>query len=402
MNKFLNKVLNDRKINIITILFLIFFSIAAIFPIGAMHSSSSIENTAEYLADVAKNHSTSGTYAAMMIEPNNTTDKKIKDPYNEFVDLYGIFREKIATYVGTANAEKSHTIKLKEIDEDINFSFLNVDRGFGVEKYYEDDQGNVVYRQAFYPLELMFYSEHKAISDSYSFFYISQTRADSILEKRGLPHASLQDYSVLLNKLTIVEIDGKEYKFAIDNIYYERNYFYDALTEVMGEFFLGGQKYPQEIKRQGLFFLRNFAYQNKFYIDYATTEYSEKDFNFHILKYNLQDNFEINQDKIVFFPSTSSDITAVFLLVIAIAILSCSVFLMFRSVFEFKVINIIFCCIALFAPYLLFWIIYLFSKNVFLFSAFSTASVMWSSLGFIAVCFIAFLFKIARKEKPQQ
>ena len=90
-----------------------------------MNSSTTVENTSEYLADVAANHTVNGTYAGLMIEPKDGSSKKINNPYYEFHFLYGIFREGLATYVGTVNADRSHTVKLKELDEDINFSFLN-------------------------------------------------------------------------------------------------------------------------------------------------------------------------------------------------------------------------------------------------------------------------------------
>ena len=399
MSEFLNKILHNKRANLLSVLVLIFVSLLIIFPIGALHSSSVVENTSEYLADVAENHTTNGKYAAMMVEPNDETDKKINNPYYEFHYLYGIFREGLATYAGSVNADKNHSIKLKEIDDDINFSFLNVDSGFGVKEYYVDDDGNMIYKQEFYPLELMFYSNHPILPGSFSFFYISQRRADSILEKRGLPHSTREDYSKLLNTLTTVEFDGVQYQYTIDNIYLEQNYFYEALNEVMGEFFLGGHRYPNSIKRQGIFFLRNYAYQNKYYIQYSTGLYPLKDFDYQILDHNFKENFTIDDSKLVYASKINLDVLVVFLIIFAITLLIAAAALILFGRFEFSILNHICIACAVFVPYLLFWIIYAITKSTIIFSNFSTTYEMWCVVAFIAIYLIIMLFKKQKKEK---
>ena len=402
MVNIIRKLIKDKKVNIVAILCLVFFSLISIFPIGAIRSSTIVENTSEYLADVAENHTTNGTYAAMMIEPNDSTDKKINNPYNEFHYLYGIFREGLATYIGSVNADKTHSIKLKEIDDDVNFSFLNVDSGFGVKEYYKDKDGNMIYKQEFYPLELMFYSNHPMVDGMFSFFYISQRRADSILEKRGLPHETRDDYSKLLNTLTVVEFDGVEYKFSIDNIYLEQNYFYDAIDEVMGEFFCGGHRYPTGIKRQGLFFLRNYAYQNKFYIQYSTELYSQDEFDFKILDHNFKDNFKIDANKLIFVGNKSGDVWAALLLVIVVLGLLVATILIYFGAFRFNVRNTLFVGVTCLLPYFVFWIVHAITKSAILFSNFSTSCEIWCLLGLAVVYFVLFLVKRNRGVKEAE
>lgn len=394
MKGFLTKLLKNKKYNLIAILVLLFSSLLPIFPIGSFHHSSTVEKTSEYLADVASNHTVSGTYVAMLIEPNERTNKKIYDTEHEYRSMHGVFREKIATYAGTINAEKSHVIKLKELGDDTNFSFLNVDVGYSTPEYKNED-GDSVFKTAFYPLELMFYSEHKF---DYPFFYISQSRADSILEKRGLPHSSLEDYSVLLNQFTIIEIDGVDYEFIINNIYYEKNYFYRALKEVMGEFFLGGNRVPEQIKRQALFFLRNYKYQNKFYIDYATRIYPESDFKYRVLGSNFKDGFIIDKTQVVFFPTTALDSLSILFLVVSVIFLVCSLGLMFFGSFEVCIKSTLLVGTTVLLPYLIFWIIYLIFDNVLLFSGFSTSCVLYCLLGLIIFYFIIFLVKRSRRK----
>lgn len=397
----LNKILKDKKANLITILTSIFFSLLVIFPIGALNSSAVVENTSEYLADVAENHTVNGTYAAMMIEPNDTTDKKINNPYYEFHYLYGIFREGLATYIGAVNADKSHSIKLKELDEDVNFSFLNVDSGFGVTDIKDKNGKHLYYKQEFYPLKLMFYSNHPQVPGARSFLFISQTRANSILDKFGLEHTT-ENYQKILNKeeyLITLDFDGVECKFAIDNIYLEEDYFYDALTETMGEFFLAGQWYPPGIKRQGVFFLRNYAYQNKYYIQYATQLYSLNDFDFKILTHNFIDGFKIDESKLIYTGNKAGDVWSVLLLVVSIIVLIAATVLIYMGPYKFTIWNSLSVGGAALLPYIIFWIIHAISKSAILFSNFSTSCEIWCLLGFAIVYFILFLVKRSKKAK---
>lgn len=402
MTNFLAKIFKNKRVNLTLILSFIFVSLLSIFPIGALHSSTVVENTSVYLAEVTENHTINGKYIAMMIEPKDGSDKKIGNAYNEFHSLYGIFRERLATYVGSVNADKKHTIKLKDIDDDVNFSFLNVDTGFSVTEYYIDETtGEMVYKQEFYPLELMFYSNHPTVSGAYSFLYISQSRANDLLDKKGLDHTKDNYYALLNNpdNLITLEFDGVEYKFAIDNIYYERNYFYEALDEVMGEFFLAGQRYPDGIKRQGMFFLRNYAYQNKYYIQYATSIYSQKDFTFNVLDRNFKEGFKIDKSRLIYTSDVSGDIAAVFLLIVAIIILIIPLLLIYFGSFEFKLVNHLLVCGSLVLPYIFFWLIYLISKNVMLFSGFSTSALLWCLIVFIALYIMLFVIKKFKKSK---
>lgn len=397
----LNKILKDKKTNLITIFCLIFFSLLIIFPAGALHSSAVVEDTSEYLADVAEKHTVNKKYAAMMIEPNDTTDKKINNPYNEFHFLYGIFREGLATYVGSVNADKSHIVKLKDINEDVNFSFLNVDSGFGVTDIKDKDGNHLYYKQEFYPLKLMFYSNHPQVKGAKSFIYISQRRANCILDKYNLAHTS-ENYQKILNNedyLVTLDFDGTDYKFAIDNIYLEEDYFYEALDETIGEFFLAGQWYPPGFKRQGLFFLRNYAYQNKYYIQYATQLYSLDDFNFKILERNFINDFKIDSSKLIYVGNKSGDAGAILLLVFSIVLLIIAAFFIFVSIFRFNIVNSLFVGGFLLTPYIIFWIIHEITKSAFLFTNFSTTCYIWCLLSFIFVYFVLFLIKRSKKLK---
>ena len=390
-----SSLLTNKKHNFIIIISLLFVSLLCLFPSGAVHSSSAVENTSEYLSDVAVNHTVNGQYVAMMVEPNDNTNKKVNNPYTEFHYLYGVFREGHATYAGAVNADKSHSITIKEIDEDVSFSFLSVDSGFGVKEYYKDSSNETVYKHEYYPLELMFYSDHPLIPGQFSFLYISQSRANSLLDKQGLDHTK-ENYKKLQNSLITLSFDGDEYQFAIDNIYYERNYFYNALNETMGEFLFGGAKYPSGIKRQGLFFLRNYAYQNLYYIQHATMQYSLADFNFKILERNFKDGFLIDQNKLIYEGNSSYNYVSVLIVAFSITLLFGVVCLIYFGSYEFNYRNNLVFAGAALLPYFIFWIIHAITKSAILFSIFSITCEIWTLVGITIVYLILYLIKRAK------
>lgn len=404
MSRLIQNIFKNKRWNLISILSIVFISFSTLFLCGLFHSSAGIERTAEYLAYVAehntKNNNKEYKYTALMVEPKDGSKQKIADPYNEFVDLYGTFREGPANYIGAANSDKKHNVKIKELKDPTNFSFLNVDRGFGVEELVDEKTGAIKYRQSFYPLDLMFYSNHPVIKDSFSFLYISQRRADDLLNSRGIvsdTHTS-DDYKTLLNSLMTVEIDGIEYNFAIDNIYYENNDFTDAVNEVMGEFFLAGARYPETFKRQGIFFLRQYPYQNQYYIQHASTLYSRSEFDFKILERNFIDTFKLDYSKVIFYPSTNLDFFSYLLVVLSCVLLLMSLLFISLGCFTFSVMNMFCVSLAIFSPYFVLWLVQNLSKNLLVISNFSTRIAFWVILIYIGFCLFAFLFKRTKKE----
>ena len=397
MKRFIKSILNRKNKNRIFVFVLIFISLFSIFPIGSMRSNTLIEESSEYIALVAKNHTKNGKYLGLMVEPKDSSDKRINNPYFEFLSLYGIYREKMATFIGSLNADKSHSIRLKEIDKDINFSFLNVETGFGVEEYYKDSQNNIIYKQEFYPLELMFYTKNPMVPDMFSFMYISQSNANDLLDKKGLAHTR-ENYETLLNTLVTLEIDGADYKYAISDIYLEHNYFYEALNEVLGNFLLGGPKYPDGMKRQALYFLNSYSYQNFFFINYALNLYSVNEFDYKLLTLNLEKGYCLDFKKIVFDRESGSKIMPILFLVISLIVLCGAFLLIYFGTYEFRFLNNLFFCADLFLPYIFFLILYSITKSVIFFSYFSAVSSMIIIFCAILAYIVIFLLKKYRKQ----
>ena len=381
-----------KKVKKIFILSLIFLSISLLFPAGSFYSNTTIESTSEYIANIAENHTTNGKYAAMMVEPNDATTMTVRDSYDEFLYLYGIFREGLATYAEAVNSEKSHCVSIKEIDNNINYSFFHIDRGYGAEPYKDH------FKTITYPLEVMF-NNHHPYDPKASFVYISQSVADKLLNLEGKEHTN-DNYQQLIHSYITLEIDGKDIVYYIDNIYYETNYFYDALYEVMGDFIVGGAYYPPGVfKKQALFFLRNYSYQNEYYINYANSIYPSSDFNYTVLERNLKNNFTIDYKKINFSKNTQYDFLSVLMLVFCgLNLLACLFFIYLNSFCE-KIVDHFLIAMFLLAPYLVFWFIHLATKNVLFFSSFSTISVLWYSLAFVVIYAVLSFIK-HKKGKP--
>ena len=386
IKKFLKKIMHKKKNTFLLSCIVVFVSFLSLFPAGICHSSTTTERSANYLANVATNHTINKKYLGLMVEPKDEAISTIRDPVTEFLDLYGVFRERYATYVSTYNAKKDHTIFIDEIDLGINYSFFNIDRGYGAEKYKDTDH----YKTITYPLELMFESSHPYIPGK-SFIYISQSSADYLLDKYGKEHTKENYRSLIYSDLTI-RFDGNRHDYYIDNIYLETNYFYEALNETIGNFLVGG--YPKDVsKKQALFFLRNQTYQNIFFLDYVATNYPASHFDYTILEHNLVNNYKIEASKVTISPDTRLNSLPIIILSISILLMVSILTLLFLGNFDFSIKEtlLIFSCAAI--PYLIFKILFVILNDSIVFSHFSTASYMWCLLAFAIIYVLLGIFK---------
>lgn len=344
--------------------FILFFSLCLLIPAGALNSETDLENASYYYADVAKNHTIGGTYMSFIVEPKTSEDKLISTE-TEFRNLYGSFRESKVNFAGMINADKKNEILFPEVENDQNYSFLYVERaGFSNVEYQN------AWKHEYYPIQLMFKGLHNS-KGSYSFFYISQSDADILLDNEGL-EKNIENYQSLLGRKTTIKFNGVDYIFTIADIYLETNYFYDALHEVAGKFFLGYNKFPNEFKKQAVFFLREYYYQNFYYLKYVKNNYKNSNFDFSIGKYNIKDNFVVDSTITNDIFSSKSQVLSVLFLVISVIFFLSSILLLFTD-FEClrKIFIYVFILISMFLPYLIFKIIFVKTKNVYIFSSFT-------------------------------
>ena len=149
-----------------------------------------------------------------------------------------------------------------------------------------------------------------------------------------------------------------------------------------------------------MFFLRNYAYQNKYFIEYATQLYSKSDFNYKLLDYNFTNKIKLDSGRIVFFASSKGQVGCVLLTILSALLLLCAMVIVAIGKFEFVIKNHFIIAGSIFLPFVIFWIVHSISKDPLLFSYYSTSCVMWFVLAFIIFYLPLLLIKrVAVKEK---
>lgn len=354
-------------ITLISVLFLISFSFC--FISGSMNSKTKVEQTAEYVANVVKNHTKNGKYAALLVEPNEKTDKNLIDTGLELYNLYGVFRENIASYVSTVNADHQYDVRFKSISTS-NLSYVYVTSGFNTVPYHGH------FKHEYYPLELMF-KRDKMNPGFNSLIYISQSQADKILDLDGLEH-STENYQSLLNTKVVLTTNGAEKEWQIEDIYLEQNYFYDAVTECAGEFVFAwsSDAFLKGPKKQSLYFLSSYSFRNLFYFDYATALYPQSDFNYKVSDYNFLDEYKIDASMLIFSTNSQDQIGSFLILSFGILLVVSNLIIVYFLLSNIKWWYHIVFGISAITPYLVFKLIYLITGSITFFSIFATTANM--------------------------
>lgn len=370
-----NNIVNSKSVLLMVLtpfLFMVSFSLC--FVSGSINPNVKVEQTAEYVANVAKTHTKNGKYAALLVEPNDKTDKKLIDTGTELYSLYGIFRENIASFVSTVNADHTYDIKFKDIETE-NLSYVYVTSGFNTVPYHDH------FKHEYYPLELMFNREKDPETWGHpsfgSLLYISQTQADKYLDLKGLEHTS-DNYKTLLKTRVVLMTNGVEKEWQIEDIYLEQNYFYEAVTECAGEFVFAfsSDAFLQGPKKQSLYFLSSYSFRNSFYFNYATSLYPQSDFDYKISNFNFIDDYTIDSSQLIYSVSSQDAVGSAFVLCLGIIIDIACLFLIYFMPKKIKWWHHIVFGASMIAPYLVFKLLYILTNNIVLFSSFSTTANM--------------------------
>lgn len=360
----------------------LFSSFLICFPVCGLNSSANIEDSAAYYSEVVLHQTQNKTYLPLIAECKDN-NVQCPDTEYEFYNLYGSFRESKSVFAATANADKSHSVIFDEINNvDINYSFLFVERaGFSNQRY------KGAWKHEFYPLQLEFRGNHDVSRDFYSFVYISESDADLLL-KNPIYH-DCKKHEDLLGKSVTLTIDGVKNVWMISNIYLQTNYFYDSLTDVMGNFFLTYNKFPETVNKQSLFFLREHSFQNQFYLNYAKQYYSREDYFFKIGSFNLNNGFKINEHKLEQVFLQKNEIPFYLLYCLQISVFIFSLFLVYR----FKIHRYPISLLAIFVfsslPYFIFKVAFFLSHSTILFTSLATETNMFQIL--VLTVFVAAL-----------
>ena len=343
-----------------------------VFIAGSFSSSPNLEKIAEYASQVANNNTNGKSLFAFTVG-QTAESGPIIDSGQEFHNLYGTFRQEKITFASIINADKGHNIV---IDDDIsdNLSMLYVGP-VGAVSY----KGH--YKHYIYPVEIMFPDE-KLYDISKYVVYISQTHADKILEKNGVSRQedgtySTDDYKSVQKQLITITTDGKESSFIVQNIYYNINYYYKGLHDVVGDFVMVSYYLPYNLRaeQKNMYFMSEYAYQNKYFMNYINSAYNSRKYLLKVNDFNISGT--IDRDYLTSFyysDFVNNDSAYALITVISCLFLLASFFFYFveRKYNQGSILYTFAHCLSLLIPYGIFALIYLLTGNVSFFSEIST------------------------------
>ena len=336
---------------------------------GIFSANTQIEKVANYATEVVNTATEKGNLCALTVEATENSEP-IADTNSEFHNLYGIFRQNKITFATAINPNKEHSIFINGASD--NLSLLYV----GPVGTKECDHGEMRYRHLTFPIQTMFEDGRYFDINSY-IIYISKTHATKILEKKGVAKQSdgtytFDDYETLIASPIVMTIDEEEFDFVVQNIYYEADYYYDGLHDVMGDFGIVSYYLPKGLnsERKNLYFLSDYTFQNKYFMDYINTVYSSKKYLVEVNDYNIVK--EINTERLLSFYYGAS-INRTQWLAIIIYIVGGATFLSSFCLYFYgkvkkgnkrKVYDYWIWFAFLFTPYLIFNCLYLLTKEI--------------------------------------
>lgn len=375
----------DKSIRL-TCIFL-FAASLTFFIAGATHSSTKVYSSAIYYSEAVKNND--GVNFLPLIVEEKDEEHKLIDTATEFRSLYGAFGSRITNFAGTVNADKENNIYFSDIETE-NLSFVYAHIGFSNSPEKEGTKYYGGYRHEFYPLHLMYKGTANKKREDYSFLYLSQSQADKIIAAKP----EYDNYDDLINESINLEFNGEVYSWTIDNIYLEEDYFYNAVTNVMGEFLLGYRYYPEGFNKQATYFLNQHEYENKFFIEYATAAYSPSHYTYKTSNYRV----DVNEKVGLSFAGNDYDVLTYFILLGAFVLIGFGCFFIIKNRYYHSLAYCLYFVLCILLPYAFFHLLFVFLKNTYIFSPFATIAITVYLIALVLFLIIfAILFAPKRK-----
>ena len=363
------------------------------FASGAFSNSTSIENIAEYGSYVVKNYTKNKKYCSISVEKTNDSGELL-DPYSEFNDLYGVFKQTKVTFASIINLYEDHAIYFDEISSKNSLPIFYL--GMGASTPYHGH-----YKHMTFPFELMFPSK---VIKSYNAF-ISKSQADRLLEVRTgkASNYSIDDYKSLIGTQVPISVNSESYNFNIADIYYETNYYYECISEIAGEFILCSYEIlPQNLLQQkrNLYFLSEYTYQNQFFMKHINESYSNHKYILRVNHKNITSS--INDKRLLGFydPNINkkgNTLITVLFVSIGVIMMAFSLLLLVRERKKITILNHFISLITILLPYCIFSLIFSLCGNLYLFSGFSTKISFWANLSFFALYFLLVVVNLSDK-----
>ena len=408
-----------------------------VFVAGALSNETKNEKCADYYSQIAMSHTIGGgdkNLAGLLVEPKADSSASMAyDTQTEINNIWGAFKGENASFAPVINANKEVDIRFVG-DEGAkystnNLSILYSSVGDSTEVYHtkkvwneekkEEERVPVDYKFQCSPLATMFPSGRSG-PQSQIYVYISQKQAENKLkaDEIDITEDSLRS---LLNKTVDIDFNGEVRTCIIHNIYLDNfkheykfpntdkkyNYYYGTdVGTILGDYIfistyaLQSGVFPKDLVKQGMYFMSEYSYRNRFYLEYARDCYSPTNYLFKYATSNLKEGFSPNES--ILQTAIKAGGSSV-----GCALLTTLLSLMFVAnlvfVFLFKLymspLSIVLMGASSILPYLLFRLIFAITKNVSIFSSYSTILNMVFLIILSVYIFAIVLFSKALRKK---
>ena len=408
-----------------------------VFVAGVLSNETKDEKCADYYSQIAMSHTIGGgdkNLAGLLVEPKADSGASMAyDTQIEINNIWGAFKGENASFAPVINANKEVDIRFVG-DEGAkystnNLSILYSSVGDATETYHTKKVWNeetkkeelipVDYKFQCSPLATMFPSARSG-PQSQIYVYISQKQAENKLKADEIDITEDSLHS-LLNKTVDIDFNGEVRTCIIHNIYLDNfkheykfpstdkkyNYYYGTdVGTILGDYIfistyaLQSGVFPKDLVKQGMYFMSEYSYRNRFYLEYSRDCYSPTNYLFKYATSNLKEGFSPNES--ILQTAIKAGGSSV-----GCALLTTLLSLMFVAnlvfVFLFKLymspLSIVFMGASSILPYLLFRLIFIITKNVSIFSSYSTVLNMVFLIILSIYVFAIVLFSKALRKK---
>lgn len=408
-----------------------------IFTAGVLSNETQDEKCADYFSQVALNHTIGGgdkNLAGLLVEPKTDSGASMSpDTRTEINNIWGAFKGENASFAPVINANKEvdiHFVGDKgEKYSTNNLSILYSSVGDSTEVYHTKKVWNeetkkeeivpVDYKFQCSPLATMFPSSRSGIQ-SQLYIYISQKQAENKLKKDGV-EITEDSLRSLLNTTVEMDFNGELKTCVIHNIYLDNfeheykfpnsdkkyNYYYGTdVGTILGDYifissYASESVFPKTLVKQGMYFMSEYSYRNRFYLEYARACYSPNDYSFKYAISNLEEGF-IPDDNVLqtAIKADGSSVGCALLTTLLSIMFVANLVFVFLSKLFVSPLSIVLMGVSSVLPYLLFRVIFAITKNVSIFSSYSTIlNMIFLIILSIYVFVLVFFSKTLRKKE---
>jgi len=408
-----------------------------VFVAGVLSNETKDEKCADYYSQIAMRHTIGGgdkNLAGLLVEPKvDSSASMAYDTQTEINNIWGAFKGENASFAPVINANKEVDIRFVG-DKGVkystnNLSILYSSVGDATETYHTKKVWNeekkkeelipVDYKFQCSPLATMFPSARSG-PQSQIYVYISQKQAENKLkaDEIDITEDSLRS---LLNTTVDIDFNGEVRTCIIHNIYLDNfkheykfpntdkkyNYYYGTdVGTILGDYIfistyaLQSSVFPKDLVKQGMYFMSEYSYRNRFYLEYARDCYSPANYSFKYATSNLKEGFSPDDSILqTAINAGGSSVGCALLTTLLSLIFVANLVFVFLFKLYMSPLSIVLMGASSILPYLLFRVIFAITKHVSIFSSYSTILNMVFLIIFSIYLFTTVLFSKALRKK---